>query len=347
MNASFDMNTSSVNKRRPRGFGQRGFGLLEALLCISLMSLLFLGAMTMLLTAGRGVVRTQSQVYSNGDAANAVQNIIGQLREASTFSLPTSNAPGTPESNWTPVSSTLLGHFSTTMPNGETINTAMEIVTPGTLTSQANGYTAQVVRKDGTTGLPDFLRVRSRNPDPSVYWESGQGTWTAAPATTQINGGLGVPGSNVYLIYRGDPDGTPDADPTGSPIPKAGTYLWQYKVPADSSFNLVKYAANVTVLCKSVATAPNAVQFVRPAYGTTQQNQAYGTVAQPNQIEIKVISSYYSPINGQQTNEETAGATSSQLNGKCVFMRDHFNGSNPQAPSNTGARGSNNVFQYR
>lgn len=325
---------ASFRKRR-----QCGFGLLEALLCISLMSLLFLGAMTMLITAGRSVVRTQAQVYSNSDAANAIQNIVGQLREASTFSLPTSTAAGQAENTWTPLSGVSLSQLSTSMPDGETVNTALQVVAPQTLTPQANGYTAQVVRKDGTTGLPDYLRVRSRNPDPGVYWESGQGPWTAAPVTNQAPGGLGVNGSAVYLIYRGDPDGTPDANPTGSPIPNAGTYLWQYRVPDnDAAFNAVKYAANLTVLCKSVATAPNAVQFVRPSYGT---------VAQPNQVEIKVISSYYSPINGQQTSEETAGATASQLNGKCVFMRDHFSGSNPQAPSNTGARGSNNVFQYR
>ncbi len=117
------------------------------------MSLLFLGAMTMVMTAGRSVVRTQAAVYANGDAANAIQNIVGQLREASAFSLPTSTNTGQAENNWTPVSSTLLGHFSTTMPNGETINTAMEIITPGTLTMQANGYTANP--------LPGGLRVPS------------------------------------------------------------------------------------------------------------------------------------------------------------------------------------------
>lgn len=330
------MNATLINRRRRSG--QRGFGLLEALICISLVSLLFLGAMTMLMTAGRGVVRTQSQVYSNGDAANAIQNIIGQLREASKFSLPTSTNAGQAENTWIPLSGVSLAQLSTTMPNGETVNTALQVVTPQALTPQANGYTAQVVRKDGTVGLPDGLRVRSRNPDPSVYWEASPGDgWT--PVTNQAPGGLGVKGSAVYLIYRGDPDGTPDADPAGSPILKAGTYLWQYRVPDnDASLNIVKYAANLTVLCKSVATAPNAVQFVRPSYGA---------IAQPNQVEIKVISSYYSPINGQQTSEETAGATASQLNGKCVFMRDHFSGGNPQAPSNTGARGSNNVFQYR
>ena len=326
MNASF-------RQRRPRSFRQRGFGLLEALLCISLMSLLFLGAMTMLLTAGRSVVRTQAQVYSNGDAANAVQNVIGQLREASAFSLPTSSAAGQAENNWTPLSGVSLSQLSTTL-NGETINTALQVVTPGTLTMQADGYTANP--------LPGGLRVLAQAPGgywqtSGAYWQTSGGAAAAAPVSTQIPGGLGVPGSAVYLIYRGDPDGTPDANPTGSPNPAAGTYLWQYTVPADSTFNLVKYAGNLTALCKSVATAPNAVQFVRPSYGN---------VAQPNQVEIKVISSYYSPINGQQTSEETAGATSSQLNGKCVFMRDHFNGSNPQAPSNTGARTGSNPFQY-
>ena len=324
MNASF-------RQRRPRSFGQRGFGLLEALLCVSLMSLLFLGAMTMLLTAGRGVVRTQSQVYSNGDAANAIQNVIGQMREASAFSLPTSTAAGQAENNWTPLSGVSLSQLSTTL-NGETINTAIQVVTPGTLTPKMDGYTA--------SPLPAGLRVLAQTP--GGYWQASTGGgWAAAPVSTQTLGGLGVNGSAVYLIYRGDPDGTPDPDPlaAGNPNPKAGTYLWQYLVPSnDASFNLAKYPANLTALCKSVATASNAVQFVRPSYGT---------VAQPNQVEIKVISSYYSPINGRQTSEETAGATASQLNGKCVFMRDHFNGGNPQAPSNTGARAGNNPFQYR
>lgn len=321
------MNASFSRRRR------RGFGLLEALLCISLMSLLFLGAMTMILTAGRSVVRTQAQVYSNGDAANAIQNVIGQLREASAFSLPTSTAAGQAENNWTPLSGVSLSQFSTIIPDGtatgETINTAIQVITPGTLTMQANGYTA--------SPLPGGLRVLATTP--GGCWQTDGGGWTAAPVSTQIPGGLGVPGSAVYLIYRGDPDGTPDADPTINlnPPPKAGTYLWQYRVPADSTFNPAKYPANLTALCKSVAATANAVQFVRPSYGT---------VAQPNQVEIKVISSYYSPINGQQTSEETGGATASQLNGKCVFMRDHFNGSNPQAPANTGARAGNNPFRY-
>lgn len=318
------MNAYPLNKRR-----QRGFGLLEALLCISLMSLLFLGAMTMLLTAGRSVVRTQAQVYSNSDAANAIQNVIGQLREASAFSLPTSNAAGQAESNWTPLSGTALGTFSTTL-NGETINTAMEVVTPATLSPQMDGYTA--------SPLPGGLRVLAQAP--GAYWQTKGGGWAAAPVSTQTPGGLGVSDSAVSLIYRGDPDGTPDADPTGNPNPKAGTYLWQYQIPADSTFNLVKYPDHLTALCKSVATAPNAVQFVRAYYAPT------GQLPEQNQVEVKIISSYYSPVNGQQTSEETAGATASQLSGKCVYMRDHCTAASSNT-TNSGVRTGNNTFQYR
>ena len=319
-------------RRRAR---QRGFGLLEAVICISLMSLLFLGAMTMIITAGRSTVRTQAQVSSNGDAANAIQNIIGQLREASAFSLPTSSAAGQPESTWISVGNVSLGQFSTGM-NGETINTGIEVVTPPTLTAQANGYTAQVVRKDGTVGLPNGLRVLSVTP--GSYWETNGGGWPVAPTSVQMPGGLGIQGSAISLIYRGDPDGTPDPDPTGNPNPKAGTYLWQYTVPpTDASFNPTKYPNNLAVICKSVATVPNAVQFVRPSYGS---------IAEVNQVEIKIISSYYSPINGRQTSEEGNGAASSQLSGKCVYMRNHCTAGSQQAPSNTGARLGNNAFQY-
>ena len=94
-----------------RGRLQRGLGLLETLICISIMALLFLGAMTLILSASRSTVRTQAQVYSNSDAANAIQNIIGQLREAGGFALPTSNTDGAAESTWNSMNGTPLGYF--------------------------------------------------------------------------------------------------------------------------------------------------------------------------------------------------------------------------------------------
>ena len=313
------MNTFFVSipphRRRQSLKNQRGLGLLETMICISIMALLFLGAMTLILSASRSTARTQAQVYSNSDAANAIQNIIGQLREASAFSLPTSNAAGVAESNWNSMNSTPLGQFSTTL-NGETINTAMEIVTPPTLTPTANGYTANV----------PALLVRSQS---GGAWQAGGANWPAAPSSVQIAGGVGIAGSSVLLIYRGDPNTTPDA--------AAGTYLWQYTLPSDSSFNPAKYPP--TALCKSVSTAPNAVQFVRPYYAAT------GQIPEQTQVEIKIISSYFSPINGQQTSEEGNGASSSQLSGKSVYMRDHCTASTANT-TNSGVRTGNNAFQY-
>jgi type II secretory pathway pseudopilin PulG len=309
------MQTSFGIKQRLRS--QRGLGLLETLICISIMSLLFLGAMTLIVSASRSTVRTQAQVYSNSDAANAIQNIIGQLREASAFSLPTSNTAGAAESTWNSMGTTPLGQFSTTL-NGETINTAIEVITPQVLTPAENGYTASV----------SGLRVLSQS---GGYWQTGGANWpaSAAPCNVQIAGGVGLPGSSVVLIYRGDANFTPDAP--------AGTYLWQYTLPLDSSFNPALYPP--TALCKSVSPAPNAVQFVRPYYAGS------GQIPEQTQVEVKIISSYYSPINGQQTSEEGNGNSSSQLSGKCVFMRDHCTASTSNT-TNSGVRTGNNAFQY-
>ena len=303
---------------------RRGFGLLETLICLSLVSLLFLGGMDLIMTALRSTVRTQAQVYSTGDAANAIQQVIGQLHEASAFALPTSTAANAAENNWVSLNGVQLSQFSTTLAdgtvNGETINTAIEILSPPTMTPKDNGYTA--------SPMPAGLRVLN-GAGGTVEAGAAGSNWAPAPGPQPYNamgdGGLGK--GAVALIYRGDPDGTPDS--------AAGTDLWQYAVPANGAFDLVNYPP--TALCKSVSTASNAVQFVRPSYGG---------VAEQHQMEIKIISSYYSPINGQQTNEQGNGASSSSLTGKCVYMRDHYAGGGTagQAPANT--RTGNNAFQY-
>ena len=315
----------NINRRLRR---QRGVGLLETMLCISLMSLLFLGAMTLIVSASRLTVRTQAQVYATGDAANALQNVMSQIREASSFSLPTSNTANTPETAWSLLSGTSLTQFSTTLTmNGtpETINTAIQVAAPLVLMPGANGYPAP---------LPAQLRVLS-TAGGGAFWSAGQGTWTAPPINISVPGSVGFPSNTVYLptpgsaaavylIYRGDANYAPD--------PAAGTYLWEYAIPANAAFNPAAYPP--TALCKSVSTAPNAVQFVRAVYSG---------VSEKDQIEVKIISSYYSPINGQQTNEEGSGASSSQLSGKCVFMRNHCSAADPP---NASTQSSGNVFQH-
>lgn len=296
-----------ISRKRRRGAQQSGFTLLEMLIAVSLTSILSLGAMDLLINSSRATVRTQAQIFATGDAANSIQQVIAQLREASAFTLPTSSVLNNAEAGWITPTGTSLVLFSTTL-NSVPINTAIEITAPPALTPAANGY------KPGVHGI-------------QVQNIAGSGYWSISPYNTQGTG------SAITLIYRGDPNGTPDPDPTGSAMPGAGTYLWQYTVPSDNSFNITAYPP--VALCKSISSAPDAVQFVRSVYN-----------AQPveNQVEVKIISGYYSPINGTQTNEEGNGASSSQLTGKCVYMRDH---NTAGTPSNASTRNSNNAFQYQ
>ena len=295
-----------VSQRRRRIARQSGFTLLEMVIAVSLTSLMVLGAMDLLINSSRATVRTQAQIFATGDAANSIQQVIAQLREASTFTLPTSSVANTPETGWNTPTGTSAGQFSTTL-NTLPINTAIEITAPIALTPTANNY------------KPGVQTIQVQN-------MAGTGSWPISPYNTQ------GAGSAVTLIYRGDPDGTPDPDPTNNTAPGAGTYLWQYTIPSDNSFNVTTHPP--TALCKSVSSASDAIQFVRPVYNTQPEQ---------NQVEIKIISGYYSPINGTQTNEETNGASSSQLTGKCVYMRDHATAG---TPSNASTRNSNNAFQY-
>lgn len=302
-----------THTQRRRVSAQRGFSLLESLFAISLLGLLFLGAMDLIIASTRTTVRTQAQIYASSDASNTIRNIIGQLREAQSFVLPISTTSGTAETGWVTPTNTALSQFNTT-DSSQPISTALEIAAPPALVPSANGYNAGI------------STIRVQNVAGNSYWS----------ITPYSNVGTSI---NTSLIYRGDPDGTPDADPTGNAKTGAGTYLWQYAMPENNSFTVTKDAqgnfVNPTPLCKSVSVASNAVQFVRPAYNNAPA---------PFQAEIKVVSSYYSPINGEQTSEEGSGANTSQLIGKCVYMRDH----SPSAPAPKNAvRSSNNVFQYQ
>ena len=156
---------------------------------------------------------------------------------------------------------------------------------------------------------------------PATLAATVQNTAGANVAIAPLNrdGAMG----SALLFYRADPNGTPDAN--------AGTCLWEYGVQANSTVTLNQ------AICKSLdANAPNAMQFVRPYVGTPAQPQPYD-------VEVKIISSYYSLVNGQQTNEQTNGSDTSQLSGKCVLMRDHAN-----AVLSGGSNDStnNNAFRF-
>jgi len=306
-----------------RAKAQHGFTLLEMMIAVSLMGLLFTGVMNLFIAATRTTMRTQAQIYATNDAANSIQNVVGQLREAQSFALPTGSVTNQGEEGWIPLTGATLDKFSTTF-GTETINTGLQLKSPPALSGPANGYTA------ANGALIQVQNASASIAIPSQPYES-----TAGGSTRTV------------LIYRGDPDGTPDANPSTSTVAKAGTYLWQYAIPADQTFNLLSIAdpdpklRNPVVICKSVSMAPNAVQFVRPVYGGSVGPPAVPGTPEKWQVEIKIISGYYSPINGTQTMEGGNGV--SQLSGKCVYMRDH---DTKGAPPSAGTQSSNNAFQH-
>jgi prepilin-type N-terminal cleavage/methylation domain-containing protein len=114
----------------------------------------------------------------------------------------------------------------------------------------------------------------------------------------------------TFLIYRANKD--------GSANPGTGGYLWEQPIsPSGTGY----------ALCRTIATGtPNAVQFFQPT-----------TV---NQIEVKIVSGVYSAVNGVQTDEEGNGTFTSQLDGKCILMRDH----NPTGTESGGTTSNVNPF---
>jgi prepilin-type N-terminal cleavage/methylation domain-containing protein len=279
----------------------RGFTLLEVMIAVPLAAMLLMGTIGLFTISTQTLAKTSADVFASADASNSIEHVIDLTREAQSFALPTENTFVLP-ANYS------LNNLST-VDAGETIDTAIELNLPPTLVPSNVGYQAgdpaqiSVMNSSGT-----ILTVT-----PIPYFHDGAST-------------AGV------LIYRGDPNGAPDANPSGSNVVNAGTYLWECSVTGGM-------AATPTALCKSIAAAANAVQFVRP----TSNPDGTGT-PEPYQVEVKIVSAYYSPINSQQTNEETNGSQVSQLTGKCVYMRDHL--TQASTPSNANTQASNNAFTF-
>ncbi len=309
-----------MQKRHNTKQRQAGFSLLETLIALSLVSLVLLGSVDLYINATRLSTKTQAEMSANLDAANTIQYVIMQIQEALSFALPDETAAGTSgtASNlWTtPPSAIPAGTYQTTY-NSETIFTAIEVTNPATLTATANGYTAsQIPPVNGS-------------PDTTIHVCGSSSGYSSTISLSTLNYVGGATPGITYIIYRGDPDGTPDADPTGNTKTRAGTYLWEYN-----------YASGTrTALCKTVATAPNAVQFIRPLASVT--NGIGSPLA--NQVELKIVSAYYSPINSVQTSQANDGSQVSQLTGECIYMRDH---GTQAVSSSANTKSSNNVTKY-
>jgi len=153
------------------------------------------------------------------------------------------------------------------------------------------------------TGLEVVFPSGSVNPNP-VYSACSSDA-TNAPCVTLASGN-----ATSVPTYSRDTDGTDlyiyRANSNGTPNPSTGICLWE--AGTDNGIAVNKS------LMSSVATAPNAIQFQRPNTNTFQ--------VAGYEVDVKIVSGYYSPISGTDTNESTNGNTTTTLTGKCVLLRD-------------------------
>ena len=106
--------------------------------------------------------------------------------------------------------------------------------------------------------------------------------------------------SSPLWIYRADSNGTPNG--------AAGAYVWLYGTEHGQSVN--------QALVSSLSpTAANAVKFSRPTAASAQ--------ALPYQLQISLVSAYYSPLRQAQTSEINSTALEEYATGKCVLLRNH------------------------
>ena len=127
---------------------------------------------------------------------------------------------------------------------------------------------------------------------------------------------------NSLWIYRSDGGGTPNA--------ASGTYLWMYGTEQGQAVN----RALVSSLSPSLA---DAVQFSRPL-------PAPQTL--PYQLEISLVSTYYSPLRQAQTSEIDSTTQETYVVGKCVLLRDHEMNFDHE-PNPTSAYGAVNAPAWR
>jgi type II secretory pathway pseudopilin PulG len=273
----------------------RGFTLVEACVSMVVMSLILLGTIDLFISSLRNTANSNGLIFANADASNALQTIVESAREAYYFSLPG-------ESGFVPPEGMTVGNYTTTNLNdgeSETIYTGIEITYP-VLVSQSplSGVSQQPVNIQCDSGA-----CTNANPVP-VYSRADSDNGNTTNQNLQI------------LYYRSDTNGTPDAN--------NGACLWEYELsPVAGDINQPLIGgrnSNLDPVFTSIANIPNSVQFVRP-----QTTGSDGSVVSiPDQLEVKVICSYYTPTNGNASNEVTNGTgQTTSLDGKCVFLRDH------------------------
>lgn len=287
---------------------QSGFTLVEMIIGSMLLTLLMFGMFSIYTTMMRLCASVSSSAYVSSDAANAVQRVTNDLREAQNFEL----MDGTGG-----VDGTAFGTAYDAV-NGSThaviCVTGIRLFSPAVFQSQAVPPSGS---PQGTVGVTINGRAGT------IALVGAAAPWDHNAAGTTLD------------IYRASykqkkPDGTPMADGTARPNDGACLWITGTEQGADLGTLPGRVIAGRPIV-KNIAPAPNAVQFFQPL-----TNPADPT-SQPlaNAVQIKITCGQYDFNHNGATSSDAAFGGVSQLSGNCVYMRDHT----PFSAVNTGVNG--------
>ncbi len=301
--------TSILRRRQSRpGSRESGFTLVEMTIGSMLLTLLLLGMFSIYTAMMRLCASVSASAYVSSDAANAVQRVTGDLREAQNFEM-------------------MDGNGSV---DGASFGTAYDAI---------DGGTNAVIC---VTGIRLFSPAvyQSQSPPPAGYPQGTVGISINGRGGTTALTGTAAPWNHnaagtTLDIYRAsykqkNPDGSRMAD--GTARPNDGACLWISGTEQGASLGTLPGGAIAgRPIVKDIAPVPNAVQFFQPL--TNPADPA--SPPMPNAVQIKITCGQYDLTHNGATSSDAAFGGVSQLSGSCVYMRDHT----PFSATNTGVNG--------
>lgn len=169
---------------------------------------------------------------------------------------------------------------------------AGSVTLPGDPNWNTTQYPLSNYQTSGGT-IDTAMLITNAGNGPTITFENSSGAMLNNPVPTFDTE---YESATSTLIWRGDA--------SMNPSPSAGQYL--YETTNGVTTTIIKPTSHGGGL----APTAGALQFDWP---TSTLN---------NEVEIKIVCSYYSPTTGSASNESTNGSAVTTLTGKCVMMRN-------------------------
>ena len=240
-----------------------GFTLVEVMIAMSLMAIMFLGAMTLYTESIRAATKSSAQISANQSSANGLQHVEDDLREAYDFALPEDSAT-----------------FGSTLGSGYAPDDFQETYTDP-LTSVARTIDTGIKLSYPNAASSTVYNSAGASINPARYDNSTAGT--------------------SLFIYRADMPANPATGTPATPDAELGDCLWasgsENGIAINQSLARLSDSRSALGGISASNTVPNAVEFLRnPAVTFLVETRLISSYYSP-------ISSSNSTIVNQQSNQ--------------------------------------------